>query len=246
MFANGGHRVESYVVEQITDRNDEVIYTARPMTVCSDCDEQAAEANAAPLSNGTEDFEEADSLQALLDGNEQTGELTEEPLPIAEAVIDPRIAFIVDSVLQDVIKHGTGIKAKELGRNDLAGKTGTTNGPTDAWFSGYHPELVATAWLGFDDNRLLGRREFGDSAALPVWMDFMKTQLPGLPKTNRKRPEGITAVRIDRLSGERATAGNNNTICEYFREEMATNLQSRTGKNNHSDRDTPSYSEELF
>ena len=95
----------------------------------------------------------------------------------AKRVMDPRTHYLMNSMLKDVISRGTATKAKALGRSDLAGKTGTTNGPTDAWFSGYNRDVVTTVWLGFDQNELLGKREYGGTAALPIWMDFMEFAL---------------------------------------------------------------------
>ncbi|NNC55194.1 MAG: peptidase, partial [Pseudomonadales bacterium] len=160
--------------------------------------------------------------------NNNTPAAPTEPKPLppryAERVIEQRVAFILDSILQEVVQRGTGARANELGRTDLAGKTGTTNGPTDAWFSGYHPQLVATAWLGFDDNRLLGKREFGGSAALPMWMKFMREALQGVPVAVRTQPEGLVAVKIDRLTGTLPTATTTQTLFEKFREENAPEI----------------------
>jgi penicillin-binding protein 1A len=108
-----------------------------------------------------------------------------------------------------------------LSREDLAGKTGTTNGPTDAWFSGYGGGIATTAWLGFDNNNLLGRREFGGTAALPIWIDYMKVALRNRPETLRKQPEGIVSVKIDPKTGLLAKPGQQNAIFEIFRTESA-------------------------
>jgi penicillin-binding protein 1A len=135
--------------------------------------------------------------------------------------MDERIHFLLDSMLQDVIRRGTGRRALALKRDDLAGKTGTTNGPVDAWFSGYHPEMVATTWVGFDDYSRLGNREFGGTAALPIWIDFMRSALQGKPERPRTPPAGIVSVRIDPQTGLLADPAQENAIFEYFREEYA-------------------------
>jgi penicillin-binding protein 1A len=130
--------------------------------------------------------------------------------------MDARIAYILDSMLKDVIRRGTGTRALQLGRADIAGKTGTTNGPRDAWFSGYNPTLVTSVWLGFDDNRVLGTREYGGTAALPIWMDFMGTVLAGTEERFPPRPPGIVAVRIDPDTGLRAPPGQQRFVEELF------------------------------
>ena len=148
-------------------------------------------------------------------------QLAQQPLPEAEQVMDERINYLINSMLRDVINRGTGAQAKELKRSDLAGKTGTTNGPTDAWFSGYNSALVATTWLGFDQNQNLGTREFGGSAALPIWIDFMREALQGVPEQLPRQPDGIVSVKINPDTGERALPGDPDGIFEVFREEMA-------------------------
>ena len=105
------------------------------------------------------------------------------------------------------------------GRSDLAGKTGTTNGPRDAWFAGYSPHLVATAWVGFDDYRELGRSEFGSTTALPIWIDFMKEALKGLPDQELPQPLGIVSARIDPSSGLRVPPGYPGAVFELFLQE---------------------------
>lgn len=141
------------------------------------------------------------------------------PPPNAQRIIEPGVAYIMDSILKDVIVKGTGRRALALKRTDLAGKTGTTNGPRDAWFSGYSPHIVATAWLGFDQNLLLGRNEYGGSAALPIWMDFMRVALADKPEISRPQPEGVVMVRIDPDTGLRVGPGHSNAVFEIFREE---------------------------
>src|SRR5690606_24629093 len=121
--------------------------------------------------------------------------------------------------LQDVVRRGTAQKARALQRNDIAGKTGTTNGPTDAWFSGYTPAVVTTVWLGFDQNQVLGRNEYGGTAALPIWMEFMEAALEGKPDQPRPQPPGLVTVRIDPATGQRAQAGQANAVFEIFMEE---------------------------
>jgi penicillin-binding protein 1A len=130
----------------------------------------------------------------------------------APRVIDARNAFIMNSMMQSVIQGGTASKALQLGRNDLAGKTGTTNDHIDAWFAGYSPNQVAIAWIGFDKPRPLGRGETGAAAALPIWMKYMATALKGVPELAMRMPEGVVVINIDPTTGTRDDSG----IPEYF------------------------------
>ena len=125
-------------------------------------------------------------------------------------------------MLSDVIKRGTGRRARALERNDLAGKTGTTNGPRDAWFSGYNKDLVTTAWVGFDDYSLLGTREFGGTAALPIWIDYMRIALPP-EEPPPAMPEGVVRLRIDKTTGLRSDSPSEG-LWEYFLAETIPNL----------------------
>ena len=138
----------------------------------------------------------------------------EEPIREAPRVIDQRVTYVLNSMLSDVIKRGTGRRARALERGDLAGKTGTTNGPRDAWFSGYNKDLVTTAWVGFDDYSLLGTREFGGTAALPIWINYMRIALPP-EEPPSAMPEGVVRLRIDKTTGLRSDSQSEG-IWEYF------------------------------
>jgi len=140
----------------------------------------------------------------------------------AERTVDERIIYIMNTILRDVIKRGTGRRAQALGRADLHGKTGTTNDQKDAWFNGFNNNLVATAWVGFDQQQLsLGNYETGSKAALPMWIEFMEVALKGMPETEMARPEGLVNVKINAETGEVANAQDTNVIFEVFREELA-------------------------
>ncbi len=136
----------------------------------------------------------------------------------AERVIDPRNAFIMSSLMRDVVRAGTATRAMRLKRNDLAGKTGTTNEFLDAWFCGFQPNLVAVAWMGFDQPKTLGRNETGGSAALPIWIDYMGAVLKGVPEQSFNPPSGIMVMQINPETGVRAEAGGG--ISEYFYQEF--------------------------
>ncbi len=140
----------------------------------------------------------------------------------APRIISPQIHFLMNSLLRDVVQRGTAVRAKSLGRNDLAGKTGTTNDQRDAWFNGFSPNIVATAWVGFDNSKPLGRRETGGRAALPMWIAYMKNAPAQSPEAMELQPpEGIVKVYIDPKSGLRLADNSSHGIWEYFREEYA-------------------------
>ena len=164
-----------------------------------------------------------------------TSDLAEnEILTPAQKIADERSIFIMHSILKDVIKKGTGRRALTLKRNDLAGKTGTTNDQVDAWFSGFNTEIATTVWVGFDAPKTLGRREYGAKAALPIWSDYMKVALEGIPDSQMKQPEGIVTVRIDPETGLLAKPGAKNAIFEIFRTEHAPKKHASTPPNTPS------------
>ncbi len=115
----------------------------------------------------------------------------------ANRVIDERNAFMMDSMMKDVVLHGTAVRARVLNRSDLAGKTGTTNDSYDAWFAGYHPKLVGVAWIGYDKPRNLGSRETGGGLALPIWINYMKVALKNVPIYNKPIPQGVLFINGD-------------------------------------------------
>jgi penicillin-binding protein 1A len=135
----------------------------------------------------------------------------------AERVIDSRNAFIMSSLMRDVVRAGTATRAMRLKRNDLAGKTGTTNEFVDAWFCGFQPTLVAIAWIGFDQPKTLGRNETGGTAALPIWIDYMAVALKDVPEEPFNPPAGVMVMQIDPETGVRASSGG---ISEYFYQEF--------------------------
>ncbi|GAB3104963.1 penicillin-binding protein 1A [Aestuariicella hydrocarbonica] len=195
----------------------------------------AAELNDQPLQPANEIA--SSSLDTALDPNsesENTAEDSDQLMqeapqpPVAPRVLSPQIAYLIDDMLRDVIKKGTGRKALALGRNDLAGKTGTTNGPKDAWFSGYNNRVVTTAWLGFDQNSDLGRREYGGTSALPIWIDYMALALKDIPEAPRSLPDNLVSVRIDPNTGMRAPATQSNAIFETFRLENVPEYNQQT------------------
>jgi len=231
IFANNGFRVDPYILAKVIDRDGNIIYQAAPEVACDPCEPVissiASDDTAISEDNIEQQLEKmfGDLSQVSVDqGDNYSWDKVKQsletlPLPIvkpATRVIDPQTAFLIDSMLKDVILRGTGVKAKKLNRVDLGGKTGTTNGPRDAWFSGYSPHLVATAWVGFDDNSMIGRNEYGGSAALPIWINFMQSALAGKPQIIRPQPNEIVMVKIDPKTGTRV-APNQPGVFEYFK-----------------------------
>jgi penicillin-binding protein 1A len=146
------------------------------------------------------------------------GNLLSEANPVvagqtAERAIDPRNAFVMTSMLRDVVNFGTATRALSLGRKDLAGKTGTTNENVDAWFCGFNASVVGVSWIGFDQPRSLGNNETGGVAALPIWISFMQKALKGVPEKKLELPEGVISVRVNPDTGLRDDASN---VSEYF------------------------------
>ncbi len=205
-LANGGFKVEPYWLERVEDRNGELLFQATPSTICEGClyQPQLQSPNLAVTELALTDVPEGAEVTSL---------------PLAPRIVDEQTAYLINNILQDVITRGTGRKAGALGRNDLAGKTGTTNDLKDAWFSGFNRELVASVWVGFDQPKTLGRSEFGSRAALPIWIDFMSVALDGVPEQALIPPEGIVSVRIDPVTGLLAYPGQKDAIFEMFREQ---------------------------
>lgn len=238
VIANGGYRVEPFLIERIDNLEGETLYEARPLTVCAECEMATSE----PESEPEPELERELSMDQILAGETPP----EEGLPPAPRVMEQRVNFIIDSILKDVITRGTGRKALVLQRSDIAGKTGTTNGPMDAWFSGYNPDVVTTAWVGFDNYTPLGRREFGGTAALPVWIEYMAEALRDKEQVVRPVPAGIVNVRINPTTGKLASPGQSDAIFEYFREEYVPQRDTRGGNGPGNGTDTQDLIRDIF
>ncbi len=210
VFANGGYKVTPYLIDKIESRNGDTLFVANPPSVPNTV---AARDGLAAPANGGITIEPAP-------GAAPTDAATAPPTPaVAERVVDGRTTYILTSMLQDVIKRGTGRRALALGRTDLAGKTGTTNESKDAWFSGYNADYITTVWTGYDQPESLGRREYGGTVALPIWMSYMGGALKDKPAHTQAEPEGILSLRIDPISGRAAAPGTPNAYFELFKSE---------------------------
>lgn len=209
VLANGGYSVQPYFIQRIDNALGDVLYDASRsvQVVCRpDADERFGWC--------AEDESEAEQdRQGLVDS------VTElyPPYRHAERVIDRQNAYLITDMLKDVVRSTSGARAyRELGRNDLAGKTGTTNGPRDAWFAGFNADVLGVAWVGFDDDRDMGDREQGGVTAIPMWIGFMREALAGEPEHALARPPGIVEVRINPKTGLVASDLNPNAKWEIF------------------------------
>lgn len=183
-FANGGYRVEPYFIDYIEDAYGKKIYQANPEYACISCIEKPAIQTASNDSNiqSVDDsaFQSSKSHN-VVNGNLKTVDINKSDYKQAERIIKAESAYNMANILHDVIQVGTGRAALAIGREDIAGKTGTTNDARDAWFAGFNGKLVAIAWVGFDQPSTLGRREYGGVAALPIWSSFMRNALANTP-----------------------------------------------------------------
>ncbi len=199
VFANGGYKVEPYLIERVVNFNDGEVYRAQPSVVCQECDSALTAPEPVMASGEVPPFE---------------------PAPPAPRVIDERTAYIMNTILKSVITEGSGRPvSRAMNRSDLAGKTGTTNDAVDLWFSGFNADLVATVYVGYDQPQSLGTREQAATASTPIWIDFMKVALEGAPERSMPQPNGLVTVRINRETGLRAGPNEQGAIFEVFREE---------------------------
>ena len=173
VFANGGKKIEPYLISKIIDRSGVILFQKK----------------------------------------------LKEP----EQVIDPRIAFLITDILKEAAVRGTARKVLELERNDFAGKTGTTNDAESTWFTGYNENIVTSVWVGFDQPKSLGDREFGSSTALPIWLDYKADLLDQIPISITLPPKGLSIIKIDKDSGKLANQTTIEPIFEYFLEENIPN-----------------------
>jgi penicillin-binding protein 1A len=204
VFANGGYRVDPYVIERIESLDGRFVFRATPKEVCRDCEETESGPRIAGGEAGA-----AGVFPAELDSGAPVN-------PHAPRVVNAQNIWIMNSITRDVIREGTGRRALELGRSDLSGKTGTTNDQRDAWFAGFNPRIATIAWVGFDDFQPLGSLETGARAALPMWMEYMRIALQDIPENVLERPPGLVNVRIDPYTGRLARTDNPDAIFEVF------------------------------
>ena len=234
-IANGGRAVKPYIIDAIYGPEGRTLYRAEPAVVCDACvaepepgpvfdDEPEPYFNDEPAPFFDDDPEQEMTLEEMADialvyqpDATDAPELYED-INVAPQVISPQNAFLVQDMMRDVVRRGTGRRAMVLGRRDLSGKTGTSNDRRDAWFGGFNGDLASIVWVGYDDDLPLGPREEGSRTALPIWIEFARIALDGVPENQLPMPEGIVSVLIDRDTGCPARAGQQNVTFEVFRE----------------------------
>ena len=229
VFANGGFLVNPYFVSEIDDRDGKPVYIANPPRACRDCPQRLlADAQAGGARTPTT-VASAPTAPALSNALSQPAPLQGPvPLRLAPRVIGPRNDYLIASLMQSVIRHGTGAAAMALGRSDLSGKTGSTNDFRDGWFSGFNTDIVTTVWVGFDDYGSLGHGEFGARTALPIWMQVMGDALQGRPSAPLPMPPGIITALINRETGLPAAADDPLAMPEIFRVEDYDRLKAQS------------------
>jgi penicillin-binding protein 1A len=209
VFANGGEKIKPVFIKKIVTMRGEVLEENTPYTE-TDMEEKEGES-----------------------------ETSETPPPVLkERVISPQNAFIMTHLLEGVVQHGTGQRAKVLGR-PVAGKTGTSSDYSDAWFVGYTPSLLSGVWVGFDDKTSLGKNETGSRAALPIWISFMNQALKNTPVETAKPPSGIKFVRVNIETGLPSDGDSSGTILEAFIDSSIPRPEKEDHEKESSSAETP-------
>jgi len=252
VFANGGYLVTPYFIHEIDDRNGTPVYVANPARACRNCQERlldtrppgpppadmtltpannlaSATSTSAPAAAGSVDGVGEAVLPADAHGAGEHAPV------LAPNVLEVRNDYLMVSLMKDVILRGTGSAARALDRDDLAGKTGSTNDHRDAWFVGFNGDLSTAVWVGFDDYSSLGRGEFGAKAALPIWMSYMGSALKDLPSNTLPMPPGISTVMINRSSGLPSSADDPGAMSEMFKVEDIDRLRSQAAQQKEQD-----------
>ena len=211
-FTNGGFRVTPWFIDEVRDRDGAVIFKEKPATACPGC--ALGSTTGQPVQTASTvvdgfDLGPGDSAAAATAGKDKdkaakaqevskpkAAQATPADMVVAPRAMDSRISYQITSMLRDVVLRGTGTAAKVLGREDVGGKTGSTNDHRDAWFSGFGGPYATTVWVGRDDFKSLGYREYGGKAALPIWIDYMRVALKDQPIHPNEPPEGMVKVSV--------------------------------------------------
>ena len=211
VFANGGFRITPWVIAEVKDRDGVVVFRADPEVACATCGARTGKertathvvdgfdlgpATTGAANSGTTAKAAAGDGVSAAEASAVDSAVPAAPARLAPRAIDGRVAYQLVSMMRDVVQRGTGTAAKVLDREDVGGKTGSTNDHRDAWFSGFGGNLVTTVWVGRDDNVTLGRREYGGKAALPIWIDFMRVALKDVPVATNDPPDGMVKVAV--------------------------------------------------
>ena len=214
-FANGGFLVTPWFIDKVRDRSGTELFKEKPATACPYCAvvQAPGQAKATTVAQTTVDGFDLSPTASATDATDAAGStdkpaqaLASKPKPakpvdptmvVAPRAIDPRVAWQLQSMMRDVVQRGTATDAKVLGREDVGGKTGSTNDHRDAWFSGFGGRYVTTVWVGRDDFKSLGYREYGGKAALPIWINYMKAALKDEPARDLDPPQGMVQVKAN-------------------------------------------------
>ncbi len=215
VLANGGYTVKPYLIDKIISP-DGLIFQVIPPRLC----------HIAQSSNAKNADDISKTFPAIQQGEQSASNNCE------KAAIDSRVNYIMNNIMQDVIKLGTGRRAKVLHRSDLAGKTGTSNGHKDVWFAGYNPDILTVVWMGKDNSTTLGQWEYGANVALPIWIHYMRYALKNLPEKWFTQPLGLVTVRINKNTGEYAHSDDPDSFFEIFRKELAPSPAQHNTNNN--------------
>ena len=210
VLANGGYRIEPFLVTRV-DTINRLYYEAEPITVCRTCKVEAEPV----VTDDAVDNSDNSTLATLSAPLENT---IKNPAPL---VMSPQVNYIINDILNDVIWKGTGRRARVLKRQDLGGKTGTTNDSKDVWFMGFNPDVMTGVWVGMDNYSTLGRWEYGANVALPIWIDYMRVALDGKPERKHSQPEELVTLKINSSTGKLARQGDPKAIFEIFRKDKA-------------------------
>ena len=249
VFANGGFRITPWFIDEVKDRDGKTIFKEKPPTACRACMRHGWHADSRDVERrrrlrprpGRSDPDAAPKKPEPASKQPQAPKPVAPPADtvLAPRAIDPRVAYQIVSMMRDVVQRGTGTAAKVLGREDVAGKTGSTNDYRDAWFSGLGGNLVTTVWVGRDDFRSLGYREYGGKAALPIWIDYMRVALKDVPIAANDPPDGMVKVSV--AANGTLIPGGSGGITEYVKVEDLERMQSYTDYNTEDTPDEESF-----
>ncbi|HWP94270.1 MAG TPA: penicillin-binding protein 1A [Gammaproteobacteria bacterium] len=226
IFANGGYRSDPYLIARVIDPSGKTVMVADPLLACDAC---APETLVSPIAG-------APAGERPLDAPADPAAAFTATPRYAERVLTPQTHYLIVDMMRDVVRRGTAARAMELGRGDLAGKTGTSNDYQDAWFAGFNRSLTAVVWVGYDELRSLGAGEVGGRTALPIWIEFMRTALAGVPESQTPMPPGLVSVRISPETGLLAGADDPTAMFEIF---PADNVPARAPRSTPRTPDDP-------
>lgn len=215
-IANGGHAISSYVIDAIYGADGQTLYRAEPAVVCERCVAEPADKYAGDTFDDMS-LEEMANVALSYQPDARAAPDLFADINLAPRAIPVQNVYLIQDMMRDVIRRGTGRRALVLGRRDLSGKTGTSNDRRDAWFGGFNSDLASIVWVGYDDDLPLGPGEEGSRTALPIWIEFLRVALAGLAENQMPMPDGLTTVRIGRDTGCPAIHGQSNVTFEVFR-----------------------------